>query len=254
MKLVALLRVSTRGQAEDGFGLEVQEKAVRAWAKIHRHTLVAVLTEQISGAAPMTTRRGLQTALTMVTKHEADGLLVPCLDRLSRTLYVQEQIIAFVEDAGAVVRSVNPTEDAQLTGEADDPQRRLIRQLLGSIYEYERAMIRLRLKAGKDAKRAATGYAGGRPPYGWVATGRELRPVEHEQEVRRAIKAWAREGWSTRKIAARLNADGIKTRHGKQWQAAQIARIINDKRRAVVNPNAPAPQNSAKAVGEVISF
>ena len=55
-----------------------------------------------------------------------------------------------------------------------------MRQVLGAIAEYERALIRSRMGAGKAAKLATGGYAGGRPPSGWRAEGKELVPDERE--------------------------------------------------------------------------
>ena len=40
MKLVAYVRVSTAGQVSDGYGLGVQEKAVKTWAKNGGHRIV----------------------------------------------------------------------------------------------------------------------------------------------------------------------------------------------------------------------
>ena len=37
MKVIAYLRVSTDRQAEEGLGLEVQEQAIRAWARANAH-------------------------------------------------------------------------------------------------------------------------------------------------------------------------------------------------------------------------
>ncbi len=41
MKLIAYLRVSTDKQAEEGYGLDVQEAEVRAYAKANGHKIVA---------------------------------------------------------------------------------------------------------------------------------------------------------------------------------------------------------------------
>lgn len=58
-----------------------------------------------------------------------------------------------------------------------------MRQVLGAIAQYERALIRSRMAAGRAAKLATGGYSGGRPPFGWRAEGKELLPDEREQEV-----------------------------------------------------------------------
>jgi hypothetical protein len=42
VRVVGYVRVSTDRQAEDGQGLPVQEKAVRAWCRTHGHRLVAI--------------------------------------------------------------------------------------------------------------------------------------------------------------------------------------------------------------------
>jgi DNA invertase Pin-like site-specific DNA recombinase len=42
VRVVAYVRVSTNRQAEDGQGLPVQEKAIRAWCRTHGHRLVAI--------------------------------------------------------------------------------------------------------------------------------------------------------------------------------------------------------------------
>jgi DNA invertase Pin-like site-specific DNA recombinase len=49
--------------------------------------------------------------------------------------------------------------------------------MLGSIAQYEREVIRLRLMAGRARKKLEGGYAGGGPPYGWAAVRGELVKV-----------------------------------------------------------------------------
>lgn len=40
MKVIGYLRVSTAGQATDGFGLVVQRSEIEAWARKTRHQVV----------------------------------------------------------------------------------------------------------------------------------------------------------------------------------------------------------------------
>ena len=64
MKLIAYLRVSTDKQADEGYGLDVQEADVRAWAKVNGHKLVAVLADEgVSGSNGLDTREALPEAL-----------------------------------------------------------------------------------------------------------------------------------------------------------------------------------------------
>src|SRR4051794_33589968 len=51
MRVVAYLRVSTDRQAEEGLGFDVQEQAIRAWAKHGGHRVVAwTRDEGVSGS------------------------------------------------------------------------------------------------------------------------------------------------------------------------------------------------------------
>jgi site-specific DNA recombinase len=46
MRVVGYIRVSTDGQAEHGLGLEIQERAIRKWARAEGHRLVGVLSDK----------------------------------------------------------------------------------------------------------------------------------------------------------------------------------------------------------------
>src|SRR4051812_7646068 len=68
---VGYVRVSSRQQL-DGYGLDVQEKAVRAYAKDHRLTLVELFREEgVSGTLPVTERPALMSALELITAGKA---------------------------------------------------------------------------------------------------------------------------------------------------------------------------------------
>lgn len=246
MRFVALLRVSTRGQARDGYGLEAQEADIRAWARRHRHRISFVVKETVPGDTVPNKRPALAEALQLLAAGKVDGVIVARLDRLARDLVLQEQLIAEVDTMGGVLRSAAPTEDDHLLD--NDPQRVLVRQMLGAIAQYDRAMIRLRLSNGLRLKAASGGYVGGAPPYGWAARGTKLVPVHAEQQVRQRVKEWHRQGWSLRKIADRLNSEGITTKKGHQWQANSVSRLLANTRRAIpLGPQPPGPVQEQKA-------
>lgn len=246
MNLIALLRVSTRGQADDGFGLAAQEKTIRDWARAHHHRIGRVIAEEgVKGDIPLTERTQLLEAVALVAAGRHDGIVVARLDRLARDLVVQEQLIAELARLGKPLRSASPGEDVNLLDA--DPQRVLVRQIMGAIAAYERAMIRMRTTHGLEIKKAAGGYAGGRPPYGWAAIGGDLRVVPAEQTIRKCIKDWRRQGWTYRKIADRLNANGHRSKDGREWRAESVARVVRNNTYALDSPNTrrskkPAPQ------------
>lgn len=242
MRLVALTRVSGRTQARDGAGLEDQEARIRAWAKAEKVRIVAWCRDEgVSGLAPVDERPGLVEALVRLRKGQADGIVVASLDRLSRDVVLQEQLHAELGAGGWRLRSALPGEDHALVHDDADPSRALIRRILAAIAAYERDMIRLRLRGGREAKAAAGGYLHGRPPYGWIASGKELLPLEAEQRVRRQIKEWAKAGESSRAIAARLNSDGVPSKTGGMWSSKTVLSVINNTRRAT-KPRPTSPR------------
>lgn len=225
-RVVAYLRVSTERQVE-GFGLDVQEAAVRLWARRNRARVAFVVRDEgRSGTADVIDRPGLAEALGHIEAGRASAVVVPRLDRLARDLVLQEWIRAELLRMGAQLRSADATEDLYLVDDPDNPTGTLVRQILGAVAQYERAMIRLRMEAGKAKKRQAGGYAGGQPPYGFRASEHDLVPNLEEQRQVARMRRWRREGRSLREIADRLNADGIPARRGR-WHPQTVARVLD---------------------------
>src|SRR5262245_2781111 len=228
MRVVGYVRVSTREQAEHGYGLEVQERAVRAWARQHGHRLVAVHRDEgVSGSNGIDSRVGLPEALAAVRDRTAGGVVVPSLDRLARDLVLQETLLAEVKRLGGRVFSATPAEDEFLADDPADPSRRLIRQIIGAINEYERSVITLRLRSGRQAKRDRGGYAGdGSPPFGWKAIDGALVPVDSEQQAIARAKALRAAGRSLREIGETLTAEGHSPKRGGRWHPQSLARVL----------------------------
>jgi len=144
VKLVAYVRVSTESQAEEGLGLEVQEQAIRAYAALHYQELVAITQDEgISGTKPAAERPGLTEALALIEDGGAEGLIVARLDRLARTLVVQEAVLGHVWKHTGRVFSVDVGEVLQ--DDPDDPMRTAMRQMMGVFAQLERAHISARL-------------------------------------------------------------------------------------------------------------
>lgn len=227
MRVVAYVRVSTDAQAERGHGLAVQETAVRDWAKEHGHRLVLVARDEgVSGGNHLSARLGLLAGLRALSDHRAEGLVVYRLDRLARDLIVQEQLLAEVRRLGARVYSTAASEDAYLADDPGDPSRKLIRQVLGAVSEYERAMITLRMQAGRVRKAELGGYAAGRPPFGFRAQNGELVTARHEQRVIARMRELEATGLLRREIAERLNTEGHRTKRGCAWSRVGVGIVL----------------------------
>ena len=218
---VGYVRVSTQEQVT-GFGLEVQRDAVEKHCAAHGLELVAMCEDAgVSGSAGLDARAGLAEALSLLESHGTAVLVVYRLDRLARDLLIQETVIARIRAAGAAVVSVSEPDV-----DSDDPTRVLVRQVLGAIGQYERAVIRGRMMAGKRAAVASGRWGGGTAPFGYTSESGVLVPVESEQAVVARARALRADGFTLREIAGSLTRDGIRPKRGQCWHPQQVARLL----------------------------
>lgn len=227
--VVSYLRVSTEGQADRGLGLDVQREQISEHAQQNEMRVVEEFADVTSGSNGLDQRSGLAGALEALALGEAEAILVARYDRLARDLVQQEMILREVASADGEVISAASGE-ANLSDDESDPSRKMIRQILGAVAEYERELIVARMKRGRMAKAARGGFATGSPPYGWRAQDREL--VEHptEQAILADIRTLRGAGDSYRAIANYLNAAKLPTKRGfpHRWHPAQVKRALEN--------------------------
>ncbi len=220
-RVIGYKRVSTTEQVKHGYSLEDQDRAIRAHCRAKGMRLVAMLADEgQSGSNGLDSRQGLAEALARIERGEAEVLLVKDLDRLARDLLLQLTIIEQLKAAGVEVVAI---EEPEVDG--PDHLRELFRNVLGSIAQYERAVIRGRMMAGKAAKRAQGGYTGGRPPYGLAAKDRALVANPEEQQVVELVQRMREQGESYRSICAALAEAGHRPKSGGEWQPMTVRRI-----------------------------
>lgn len=228
MRLVGYIRVSTDRQAEQGLGLQEQERAIRRWAKTQGHRLVEVFQDSgQSGANGLDSRIGLGEALAALRTGLGQGLVVYRLDRLARDVVLQETLLREIWGYDCQLYSTSESEADYLVDDPEDPSRKLIRQVLGAIADYERGMIRLRLMSGRRAKSALGGYAFGAPPFGYAAANKRLVPEPHEQEALKLMAALRDGGLSLPQICTELEQAGFRPRRGRRWYPTSVSRCLS---------------------------
>jgi DNA invertase Pin-like site-specific DNA recombinase len=173
------LRCSTKSQETEMQEVELSEYVSRrGWEyKIYRDT-------GQSGAKE--SRPALDSLLSDVRKRRVDVLVVWALDRLARSL---KQLLSIAEECrslGVDLVALKQNVDTTL------PAGRLTFQVLGAVAEFEREMLRTRVKAGLEMARR-NGKRLGRPA---------LRRFDSTEvtEIRRLRKA----GTSVRSLAIRF--------------------------------------------------
>jgi hypothetical protein len=125
---------------------------------------------------------------------------------------IQEALIADLRGKGYTLIS---TCEPDLC--SDDPSRKLMRQIMGAIAEYDKAMIVLKLRGARERKKAKTGKCEGQAAYG-------TKPGE--AEILSKIWHWKSRGWTGKNIAAWLNSESLLSRSGRPWHPSSIAKIL----------------------------
>src|SRR6476620_4967404 len=100
----------------------------------------------------------------------------------------------------------------------DTPTATLIRQVLGAVSQFEKAMIVAKLKGARDRKRATGVKVEGRKSY---AERKDKDGNATGQELIAAARA-LNDGRSLREISAALAGQGHTTRTGKAFSASSV--------------------------------
>jgi DNA invertase Pin-like site-specific DNA recombinase len=151
MRVALYSRVSTDRQ-----DLEVQLQELQEFAGHRGWEIVGVYEDVISGASLK--RPGLDGLLEDAHRRKFDLLLIWKLDRLGRSLLHMVQVIHDLLSRGIeVVSATEPHMDSTT------PQGRLLRNIFASVAEYERELIRERVRAGLRRAKAEGKHLGRRP-------------------------------------------------------------------------------------------
>ena len=178
--------------------------------------------EGVSGSLEQ--RDGLEDALSAIRFNGAEGIVVSSLDRLARSLTLQEASLQQVWGSGGDVFAVDTGE--VMADDPDDPVRTFVRQILGAVSQLEAGIIARRLRRGREHKAAQGGYAHGAPPYGFVAESGQLVPDPDEQRVVLSMIAMRGTGSSLRDIVDHLNGTGVRSKRGGTWHPQTVSRVL----------------------------
>ncbi len=213
LKAYTYLRTS-KDDGKEKAGLPVQREKCAALALSKGFEIVTEFADDgVSGKIPMSSRpAGKQLIAALL----ADGVkTVICYDskRIGRTQQAywsfagicRENQFALIDADGTdLLGTITGGFNAMM---AEDDRNRTIE----------------RLAAGKKIARAEGKRVEGRWPYG------DSPYVEHnaEREVVKRICKMSADGLGSRRIAAMLNKDGVRTRYGKEFKSQTIDNILH---------------------------
>lgn len=217
-KAYGYLRVSGKDQVKKG-GLSDQEKKIRDYAEKNGIEIAKIYREKgVSG-----TTENREALVEMMVDLEENGhgvktVLIDKVNRLARDLMVQENIIANFRKNGFEL--IACTEDMDLLSQ--DPTRKLVRQVLGAISEYDKTMLVEKLRVARERKRAINGKCEGRKS--WKEKNPEV--LKEVKKLRRKKKGQARR-MSFAKIAEALNSKGYRNSTGGKFTGKAVESLYN---------------------------
>jgi DNA invertase Pin-like site-specific DNA recombinase len=207
MRVIGYVRVSTEEQTNSGAGLAAQRSAINAECERRGWQLVDVI-EDAGYSAKDLKRPGVQIALETLERHEASGLVVAKLDRLSRSMLDFTAIMAKASKQGWALVALDCAVDTTT------PAGEAMANVLATFAQFERRLIGQRTREALAAKRAAGVRLG--------------RPLSLPVEVRDRIAADRDGGLSLASIADKLNVDGVPTAQGgRQWWPSTVRAAIH---------------------------
>src|SRR6476659_8735429 len=136
-----------------------QRLAIQAYAQRAGYELVGEFYDPaVSGADPIETRPGFAAMLERIESNGVRTIIVETANRFARDLMVQEVGYARLRERGIDLIAAD-SPNAFLD---DTPTAKLIRQVLGAIAEFDKAMTVAKLRGARERMRKAVGKCEGR--------------------------------------------------------------------------------------------
>jgi DNA invertase Pin-like site-specific DNA recombinase len=196
-----------------------QRQAITAYAKRAGYEIVAELYDAaVSGADPVLDRPGFAEMLKRIEGNGVRTIIVETANRFARDLMVQEVGFKMLQDRGIDLIAA----DSPHAFVDDGPTSKLIRQVLGAVAEFDKAMTVLKLRGARQRKRALTGKCEGRKPHAEkrpeaVALAKRLHRASPKTGERRSLRA----------ISAELAAAGFVNERGAPFNPKSVRSMVS---------------------------
>ncbi|MBX0329782.1 recombinase family protein [Oscillochloris sp. ZM17-4] len=209
-------RVSSDEQA-DNYSLPSQEAASRRYAEQQGLTVVAAVSDVMSGA--ILERPSLTKVRDLIRAKAVDAVIVYSSDRLTRSVAHAMLLRDEVKTAGVELHTVarGITQDS--------PEGGLMETIEAAFAEYERLKIRERTQRGMRRRLESDLGHGNKLPFGYRYTDDQRVHIEIDEEeaaIIRMIYGWYLEGYGTLQIVGRLSELRIPTPADRRFYIKKV--------------------------------
>ncbi|RYB01434.1 recombinase family protein [Lichenibacterium ramalinae] len=219
VQAIAYMRTSSAANVgEDKDSSKRQLAAIETYAKRAGIEIVGSYYDAAvkGGGDPIERRDGFAAMLKRIEGNGVRTIIVETANRFARDLMVQEVGFRMLQARGiGVIAADSPTAFLD-----DTPTANLIRQVLGAVSEFEKAMIVAKLRGARERKRKTGVKVEGRKSIG------ETRPevVEAARKLARATPKGGKP--SLRDVSAGLAAAGYLTGRGTPFAPTAVANML----------------------------
>lgn len=224
VKAVAYLRTSSAANVgADKDSERRQREAIDRFAEAAGYEVVdSYYDAAVSGAEAVTERPGFSSMLERLLSNGVRTILVETASRFARDMIVQETGHKMLKARGIDLIAVDSPDSFV----GDTRTATLIRQVLGAVSEFEKAMLVEKLKGARERKRRETGKkVGGRKNYGEMEGGSEMIALAKKLH-RYPVNGKRR---SLNEIAEELAKAGYLSSAGKPFARIAISRMLERK-------------------------
>ena len=219
VEAIAYMRTSSATNVGEGKDSEArQRKAIESYAKSAGVVIADWFYDAaVSGADPVETRPGFTAALARIAGNGVRTIIVETANRFARDLMVQEVGFAMLRDLGITLIAA----DSPSSFLDDGPTSKLIRQILGAVSEFDKAMTVAKLKGARDRVRRQRGKCEGRKSYAEREGGRRVVAIARQLHANPNGRSP-----SLRAIAAALAGRGFVTPSGRHYSASAVSSML----------------------------
>jgi DNA invertase Pin-like site-specific DNA recombinase len=195
-----------------------QREAIAAFARRSGYEVVDEFYDAaVSGADPIDSRPGFAAMLERIEGNGVRTIIVETASRFARDLMVQEVGHAKLRERGIdLIAADSPGSIID-----DTPTAKLVRQVLGAISEFDKAMTVAKLRGARERKRKAEGKCEGRKSH----AERNPELVVLAKRLHRQKPKGGR--MSLRAVSAELATQGFLNENGRPFAAASVKSMLN---------------------------
>lgn len=230
LRCVIYTRVSTDKQAEEGYGIDLQESDCRLLARLRKWDVVKIYKDEgYSGTLPPSDRPALKQLMEEANDNIFEMVVVYSIDRIGRTQKIITNTIDKLQKLRIGISSTKENFDTST------PQGLFVMQMFAGMAQLDRSTIIEKTKKGREERRKKKGWTGGTPPYGYrLELDNDDKNViginKNEAIVVNKIFELKNEGNSASAIVDHLNEMNLVSRNGTKWSKQTIYKILNRKK------------------------